>query len=94
MPLIKVWPVSESWRTVKVGSSSTILAITSASFSSSLLVLGSTAMEMTGVMKVISPKSTGWARVQKLSPVVAFFRPTTPTMSPAYARWIRSFLSA
>jgi hypothetical protein len=48
MPLMMVWPVSSSTRTLKVGSSSASLSRLAASFSWSPTVLGSTATLITG----------------------------------------------
>ena len=75
MPAMMVWPVSSSWRTWNVGSSSASFWIAVPSFSWSPLVLGSMATEMTGSGKVIDSSTTWSLGSHRVSPVVVSFRP-------------------
>ena len=77
MPPMTVWPVSLSWCTLKVGSSSASFWIDRLSFSWSLLVLGSMATSITGSGKVIDSSTTCWFGSLRVSPVVVSFRPIT-----------------
>src|SRR5690625_6192374 len=64
IPAMTVCPVSSSWRTVNVGSSSANFWIASESFSWSLFVFGSIATEITGSGKDID-SSTTWERSEE-----------------------------
>ena len=75
MPAMMVWPVSSSWRTWKVGSSSASFWIAVPSFSWSPLVLGSMATWMTGSGKVIDSRTIWFAGSHSVSPVVVSLRP-------------------
>ena len=77
MPPMTVWPVSSSWCTLKVGSSSASFWIARLSFSWSLLVLGSMATSITGSGNVIDSSTTWWFGSHRVSPVVVSFRPIT-----------------
>ncbi len=83
MPEMTVWPVSSSFLTLKVGSSSASFWIAVPSFSWSTLVFGSMATEMTGSGNVIDSSTIGFAGSARVSPVVVCFRPMTAQMSPA-----------
>ena len=83
MPWIRVWPVSSSDSTWKVGSSSASRARLSLSLSWSALVLGSIATAITGSGNSICSSSIGASGAQRVSPVEVCFRPTPATMSPA-----------
>jgi len=74
---LAVWPVSLSWCTLKVGSSSASFWIERLSFSWSLLVFGSMATSMTGSGKVIDSSTTWLFGSLKVSPVVVSFSPIT-----------------
>jgi hypothetical protein len=77
MPPITVWPVSSSWCTLKVGSSSASFWIDRLSFSWSLLVFGSMATSITGSGKLIDSNTTWLFGSLKVSPVVVSFSPIT-----------------
>ena len=61
MPEITVWPVSSSYFTTNVGSSSASLPRPVPSLSWSAFVFGSTATEITGVGKLIDSRTIGFA---------------------------------
>ena len=63
MPEMTVWPVSSSYCTTNVGSSSDSLPRPVPSLSWSALVFGSTATEMTGVGNVMDSSTTGWSGI-------------------------------
>ena len=93
MPAIRVWELSWSVLTRKVGSSSASRWRAIAILSWSALVFGSTASSMTGSGKVIASSTMGWASSHRVSPVKVFFRPTAAAMSPALtdsisSRWL------
>ena len=94
MPEIRVWPVSGSVWTRKVGSSCISLPSAMPSFSWSALVLGSIETAITGSGKLIASSTTGCLGSQIVSPVVTFFRPTAAAMSPAHTSVISSRLLA
>ena len=75
MPAMMVWPVSSSWLTWKVGSSSASFWIAVPSFSWSPLVLGSMATRSTGSGKVIDSRTTWSCGSHRVSPVVVSLRP-------------------
>ena len=77
MPPITVWPVSTSWCTLKVGSSSASFWIDRLSFSWSLLVFGSMATSITGSGNVIDSRTTCLFGSHKVSPVVVSLSPIT-----------------
>ena len=83
MPEMTVWPVSSSFLTLNVGSSSASFWIAVPSFSWSLLVFGSMATEMTGSGKFIDSSTIWFAGSDSVSPVVVCLSPMTATMSPA-----------
>ena len=83
MPEMTVWPVSSSETTRKVGSSSARRASEAESLSSSALVLGSMATEMTGSGNTIDSRTIGWCWVHSVSPVPVNLRPTAAPSSPA-----------
>ena len=83
MPLISVWPVCSSTRTRKVGSSSARRCSALASLSWSALLLGSTAIEITGSGNSIASNTIGVPGSASVSPVKVCFRPTIAPMSPA-----------
>ena len=84
MPFMIVWPNSWSVWTVKDGSSATILASATPSFSWSALDFGSMAISMTGAGKSIFSRITGdLIGSHRVSPVRVSFRPARATMSPA-----------
>ena len=83
MPWIRVWPVSSSDSTWKVGSSSERRCRLSQSFSWSALVLGSIATAITGSGNSICSSTIGASGAHSVSPVEVCLRPTPPTMSPA-----------
>ena len=83
MPWIRVWPVSSSDSTWKVGSSSASLPRLSLSFSWSAFVFGSIATAITGSGNSICSSSIGASGAQSVSPVEVCLRPTPATMSPA-----------
>ena len=83
MPAIRVWPVSSSVRTRKVGSSSASRCSPVPSLSWSAFDFGSTATEITGSGKVIDSSLIGAVSVASVSPVVVSFRPTPAAISPA-----------
>ena len=93
MPAIRVWLLSWSVLTRKVGSSSARRWRASAILSWSALVLGSTASSMTGSGKVIDSSTMGLDSSHSVSPVNVFLRPTAAAMSPALtwsisSRWL------
>ena len=94
MPAMIVWPVSSSFLTRKVGSSSASRWMAVPSFSWSALVFGSMATWMTGSGNVIDSRMTWLAGSQRVSPVVVCLRPCTAMMSPAWARGRSSRLLA
>ena len=94
MPFMMVWPLSRSVSTRKDGSSAASRARPAAIFSWSFLVLGSTAISITGCGKVIVSSTTGFCGSQSVSPVVVSFRPASAMMSPANASSISSRLIA
>ena len=83
MPAIRVWPVSSSEVTRKVGSSSASRASPLPSLSWSTFDFGSTATEITGSGKVIDSSTIGALSTASVSPVVVDLRPTPAAMSPA-----------
>ena len=83
MPAIRVWPVSSSLVTRKVGSSSTRRARPTDSLSWSAFDFGSTATEITGSRKVIDSSTIGAFSAESVSPVVVCFSPTPAAISPA-----------
>ena len=83
MPEMMVWPDSSSVLTRKEGSSCASFCSATPIFSWSALVLGSTAMEMTGSGNSMRSRMTGWSMAHRVVPVVTFFRPTTAQISPA-----------
>ena len=85
IPEITVCPVSSSYLTTNVGSSSASLARPVPSLSWSALVLGSTATEITGVGKLIDSRMIGFAGSASVSPVLECLSPTIATMSPVNA---------
>ncbi len=80
-----VWPVSSSYFTTKVGSSSASLPRPVPSLSWSAFVFGSTATEITGVGKLIDSRTIGLDGSASVSPVDECFSPTIATMSPVNA---------
>ena len=76
MPEIRVWPVSSSERTWKVGSSSARRASAVPSFSWSAFVFGSIETAITGSGNSIVSSLIGAAGSQSVSPVEVCFRPT------------------
>ena len=83
MPWIRVWPVSSSDSTWKVGSSSASRARPPPSFSWSAFVFGSIATAITGSGNSIVSRITGASGAESVSPVEVCLRPTPATMSPA-----------
>ncbi len=83
MPWIRVWPVSSSDSTWKVGSSSPRRARAAPIFSWSTLVLGSIATAITGSGNSIVSSSIGASGAASVSPVPVCLRPTPAQMSPA-----------
>ena len=75
MPAMMSWPVSSLVKQRKVGSSSARRCRPSPIFSRSALVLGSTAIEMTGSGKVGGSSRTSKSSSQSVSPVVMFLKP-------------------
>ena len=94
IPEIRVCPVSASTATRNVGSSSASRPMDRLSFSSSALVFGSIATEITGSGKSIASSTIGRSASQSVSPVRANLRPTTAAMSPAPTLSISSRLFA
>ena len=94
MPAMIVCPVSSSWRTWNVGSSSASFWMATPSFSWSAFVFGSIATWMTGAGNVIDSRTIGFCESDKVSPVVVCFSPATAMMSPAPARGSSSRLFA
>ncbi len=99
MPEITVWPVSSSETTRKVGSSSARRASEVDSLSSSALVLGSIATEITGSGNTIDSSTIGWRGSHSVSPVPANLRPTAAPSSPANiasrsSRWLACICSS
>ncbi len=93
MPAMRVWPVSSSDETRKVGSSSARRCSPVPSLSWSPFVFGSIATEITGSGKVIDSSTIGEVSTASVSPVVVCFRPTPAAMSPApissrSSRWL------
>ena len=78
--------------TWKEGSSAANLARPVDIFSWSFFDLGSTAISITGLGKVIVSKTTGFNGSHKVSPVVVSFIPAKATISPAKASSISSLL--
>ena len=91
MPEMTVCPVSPSYATLNVGSSSAMLTSDSASLSWSALDLGSIATDTTGSGNVIDSRTTAspWLP-QIVSPVVVSFSPTAATICPALTPSISS----
>ena len=85
-----VWPDSLSEETLKEGSSFANLAKASPIFSWSALVLGSTAISITGSGKSIGSKRIGLDGSDKVCPVIVCFKPARATMSPVDAVLISS----
>ncbi len=83
MPAIRVWPVSSSEVTRKVGSSSDSRASPAPSLSWSPFVFGSIATEITGSGKVIRSSTMGALSTASVSPVVVCLSPTPAAISPA-----------
>ena len=83
MPEMMVWPDSSSVWTRNDGSSCARRFSAMPIFSWSGLVLGSTACEITGSGKIIRSRMITSSGSDKVSPVVASFRPTAAAMSPA-----------
>ena len=94
IPEIRVCPVSASDDTLKVGSSSASRPSDRLSLSSSALVFGSIATEITGSGKSIASSTIGRFASHSVSPVRANLRPTTAAMSPAPTLSISSRLFA
>ena len=83
MPEIRVWPVSSSVRTRKVGSSSESRCRPDPSLSWSAFVFGSILTSITGSGKEIVSRRIGWSGSHRVSPVKVSFKPTIAPMSPA-----------
>ena len=83
MPWIRVWPVSSSDSTWKVGSSSARRARAVPSFSWSTLVFGSIATAITGSGNSIVSSRIGASGAARVSPVEVCLSPTPAQMSPA-----------
>jgi len=94
IPEIIVWPVSWLVSTLNVGSSLVSLFNASAIFSSSDLVAGSIAWEITGSANVICSRIIGLASSQRVSPVVEYLSPTIAPISPALSISTSSLSSA
>ncbi|MCY1179843.1 hypothetical protein D9M73_202600 [compost metagenome] len=93
MPEMMVCPVSSSVFTRNDGSSCASRPRAMPIFSWSALVLGSTAMEITGSGKSMRSRTMGFSRSHRVSPVVTSFMPISAAMSPARtslisARWL------
>ena len=82
IPWMIVWPVSGSLWTRKVGSSWASFWSEPPSFSWSALVFGSMATAMTGSGNFIVSRMSACFSSVSVSPVEAFFSPTTPQISP------------
>ena len=77
MPEINTWPVSWSVRTLNVGSSSARRTSALSILSWSILVLGSTEIEITGSGNLMVSKDDGVCQgSHRVSPVKVSFRPT------------------
>ena len=93
MPEIRVWPVSSSVWTRKVGSSSARRCRPAPSLSWSALVFGSIATAITGSGKSIDSSLIGAVSIASVSPVVELLIPTPAAISPApissrSSRWL------
>ena len=78
-----VCPDASSVFTWKVGSSSANLAKALPNLSWSALVLGSTAIPITGSGKIIDSKTIGFFSSERVSPVLISLKPTAAPISPA-----------
>ena len=94
MPEMSVWPLSSSVRTLNVGSSCWSLCRAPPSLSSSALLRGSIAIEITGSGKSMDSRMIGCSSEQRVSPVMQSRRPTAAAMSPACTSLISSRLFA
>ena len=94
IPDITVCPVSSSYWTRKVGSSSDNLTKASDNLSWSALAFGSIATETTGSGNSIFSRSMGFSRSQNVSPVEVSFKPTAAAISPANTSSTSSLWSA
>ena len=83
MPEIRVWPVSSSVWTRKVGSSSDRRCRPAPSLSWSAFVFGSIATAITGSGKSIDSSTIGAVSIASVSPVVELLIPTPAAISPA-----------
>ena len=83
IPEIMVWPEASSVRTVNVGSSSASFANDIPNLSTSALVLGSTAIPITGSGKSMDSNTIGYFSSVMVSPVLMSLNPTAAPMSPA-----------
>ncbi len=90
MPAMIVWAVSGSVCTRKVGSSCASFCSAPPSFSWSAFVFGSMATAITGSGNCMASRMIGCFSSQIVSPVVAFFNPTTAQISPAQTSLISS----
>ena len=94
IPLIIVCPDSSSEVTLNEGSSFANLPKASPIFSWSALVLGSTAISITGSGNSIGSKRIGLASSHNVWPVIVYFNPANATISPVEASLISSRLFA
>ena len=78
-----VWPEASSVFTWNVGSSSASLANDIPSLSTSALVLGSTAIPITGSGKSMLSRIIGDFSAESVSPVLMSLNPTAAPISPA-----------
>ncbi len=92
IPEIIVWPEAWSVFTWNVGSSSANLDKPIPNLSTSALVLGSTAIPITGSGNDIDSSTIGFFKSDIVSPVLISLKPTAAPMSPASILLIGSCL--